>query len=162
MDPLTWDFWLRFGMAVLCGAILGIERELSDKPAGLRTSIFVCLGSMLFVRLGALIANENADSTRVLGQVITGVGFIGAGVILARGSNVKGVTTAAVIWCLAAVGAMIGAGFLSAALAVSLVGVALLVVLERFTPPQSYHRDSYRRGGDEPDTADEPDGTGIN
>jgi putative Mg2+ transporter-C (MgtC) family protein len=131
MDPLSWDFWLPLGMAVLCGAIVGAEREANDKPAGLRTCIFVCLGSMLFIRLGLLAGNKSGDPTRVLGQVITGVGFIGAGVILGRGGAVHGVTTAAVIWLLAAVGAMIGFGHADAALAVSLVAVALLIGLER-------------------------------
>ena len=133
MDPGTWEFWQHLGMAALCGAILGTEREWHDKPAGLRTCIFVCLGSMLFVRLGLLLSHDDGDPTRVLGQVVTGVGFIGAGVILSRGGAVKGVTTAAVIWFLAAIGAMIGAGFSGAALAASVVGVLLLVVLERWT-----------------------------
>lgn len=130
MDPFSWSFWLHLGMAILCGAILGTERELNDKPAGLRTCIFVCIGSMLFVRLGAVLNTDSADPTRVLGQIITGVGFIGAGVILSREGTVKGVTTAAVIWFVAAVGAMIGADVVAGALAVSIVGVLLLVCLE--------------------------------
>lgn len=133
MDPVSWEFWQQLGMAALCGAILGAEREWHDKPAGLRTCIFVCLGSTLFIRLGEILGREGGDPTRVLGQVITGVGFIGAGVILSRGGAVKGVTTASVIWLLAAVGSMIGAGYHAAALAVSLSGVFLLLVLERLT-----------------------------
>lgn len=129
MDPLTWTFWQPVGVAVLCGGILGIERELNDKPAGIRTCILVCLGSMLFIRLGHLLEHPPADPTRVLGQVITGIGFIGAGVILSRGEHVKGVTTASVVWLVAALGAMIGADQYAAALAVTVVATAILVFL---------------------------------
>lgn len=133
MHPLSGEFWLSLGMAVLCGALLGVERESHHKPAGLRTCIFVCLGSMLFIKLGILVADETADPTRVLGQVVTGVGFIGAGVILGGRSSVRGVTTAAVIWMLAALGAMIAFGHLAAALVVSMVCVVLLIGLERLS-----------------------------
>lgn len=131
MDPLTLGFWQHLGMAVLCGAILGVEREINDKPAGLRTCILVCVGSMLFIRLGLLLDDKTADPTRVLSQIVTGVGFIGAGVILSRGAEVKGVTTAAVIWLLAAIGAMIGLDQHAAAMAVSLTALIVLVGLEQ-------------------------------
>ncbi len=126
MDPLSVTFWQAIGTAVLCGGAIGIERELNDKPAGIRTSMLVCLGAMLFVRMGALLDDETADPTRVLGQVITGIGFLGAGVILSRGDNVKGVTTASTIWILSCIGAMIGLDHLGAAFAVTIVVLGVL------------------------------------
>ncbi len=128
MDSLSLTFWEAVGLAVLCGGAIGIERELSDKPAGIRTSTLVCLGAMLFVRMGTLLKDPSADPTRVLGQVITGIGFLGAGVILSRGKNVKGVTTASTIWMLAAIGAMIGLDHLAAAFAVTLVVLLILTL----------------------------------
>jgi putative Mg2+ transporter-C (MgtC) family protein len=126
MDPSQSEFWVRVGVASLCGAIIGIERQLRGKPAGIRTSILICLGTMAFVRLGSLVTGETGDSTRVLGQVVTGVGFIGAGVMLAREGLVRGVTSAAVIWTLAAIGALIGFTHYGAALALALLVLAVL------------------------------------
>ena len=97
MDPFSITFWQAVGMAMLCGGVIGIERELSDKPAGIRTSSLVCLGAMLFVKMGVLIDGPSGDPARILGQVITGIGFLGAGVMFARGKSVKGVTTASTI-----------------------------------------------------------------
>jgi putative Mg2+ transporter-C (MgtC) family protein len=128
MDPLTWSFWQAVAAAVLCGGAVGIERELSDKPAGLRTCTLVSLGAMLYVRLGAQLEAAAADPTRVLGQVITGVGFLGAGVILGQGKAVKGVTTASVIWVLAAIGAMAGLDQTAAAFATTIVVLLVLSV----------------------------------
>ena len=97
-------------LSMLCGAIIGLERQIRGKPAGMRTSMLVCLGTAMFVHLGAQFGGPGVDQTRVLGQVITGVGFLGAGVMFSREGTVLGVTTAAVIWVLAAIGASIGLG----------------------------------------------------
>ena len=105
-------------------------RQVRGKPVGIRTSILICMGTQFFVLLGSGSFPENADPTRVLGQVVTGIGFLGAGVILTREGLVVGVTSAAVIWLLAAVGAMIGLGYLQAALAVSFTTVGILVGVE--------------------------------
>lgn len=131
MDPFSWTFWQAVGIAVFCGGAVGVERELSDKPAGLRTCMLVSLGSMLFVRLGAQLSGPTADPTRVLSQLVSGVGFLGAGVILARGETVRGVTTASVIWILAAIGAMIALDQNGAAVACTLVVLIVLGLLER-------------------------------
>lgn len=134
---MTWEdfpalsFYVRVGVAAFCGAVLGLERQLRGKPAGIRTSILICLGTMTFVHLGIEMQGTAGDPTRVLGQVVTGVGFLGAGVILTSGGLVKGVTSAAVIWVLASVGAAIGAGHYGVALSVTLVSVGLLVGIER-------------------------------
>jgi putative Mg2+ transporter-C (MgtC) family protein len=129
-DPLARPFWLTIGMAVLCGAVVGLERQLRGKPAGVRTSILICLSTAVFIHLGAAASEGIGDPTRVLGQLVTGVGFLGAGVILARAGVVTGVTTAAVIWVLAAIGAAIGLENHLGALALSLVTVAVLTGIE--------------------------------
>jgi len=127
--PIETEFWLKLAAATLCGAIIGSERQLRGKPAGLRTSILICIGTELFIDLGAGLNGPGADPTRVLGQVVTGVGFLGAGVIVARGEIITGVTTAATIWVLAAVGASIGVGRLAEGIAVSIATVLILTVL---------------------------------
>lgn len=130
IDVLGSPFWIAVGSAVLCGAIVGLERQLRGKPAGVRTSCLICLGTAMFVHLGAAAATPGADPTRVLGQVVTGVGFLGAGVMLAREGIVTGVTTAAVIWVLAAVGAAIGFGRSLEAIGLSIVIVVILAGVE--------------------------------
>ncbi len=130
LDPMTARFWGGLGMAVLCGAIVGLERRLKGKPAGMRTGILICLATFLFVRLGGSVAGATADPARVLGQVVTGIGFLGAGVILAQQGLVHGVTTAAVIWMLAAIGAAVGLDHFAAALVFALVTVAVLRGIE--------------------------------
>ena len=129
-DPLSRPFWNMFGMALLCGTIVGIERQARGKPAGVRTSILICVGTSIFVHLGRVTAGEFGDPVRVLGQLVTGVGFLGAGVIMARESTVTGVTTAAVIWVLAAIGSTIGLGHYPGALALALLTVAVLTGVE--------------------------------
>ena len=134
LDPLSpndQEFWLRILVAVLSGGVIGLERQIRGKVAGVRTSILICLGTEVFVSLGASFPPDIADPTRVVGQVVTGIGFLGAGVILSRGDRILGVTTAAVIWILAAIGAMIGLGHLQSALVLTLVCVLVLVGVER-------------------------------
>src|SRR5918999_3098086 len=130
LDPGTFGFWLRLGTAILCGGVIGLERQLRGKAAGIRTSILICLGTEIFVSLGASFGGERVDPTRVLAQVVTGIGFLGGGVILAREGMLVGVTSAAVIWVLAALGALIGLGYLAAAIILTLVTVGLLLGVE--------------------------------
>ncbi|HEX7337695.1 MAG TPA: MgtC/SapB family protein [Gemmatimonadales bacterium] len=130
LDPDSPVFWFRLGTAIFCGGIIGLERQLRGKAAGIRTSILICLGTELFVTLGASFGGERVDPTRVLGQVVTGIGFLGGGVILAREGLVVGVTSAAVIWVLAALGSLIGMGHLAAAVILTLVTVGLLLGVE--------------------------------
>lgn len=112
---------------MLCGGIVGLERQLRGKPAGVRTSILVCLGTSVFIHLGSAVSGAGADPSRVLGQLVTGVGFLGAGVMFARQGVVTGVTTAAVVWMLAAIGAAIGFERYSGAIALAVVTVGILV-----------------------------------
>lgn len=124
LDP---SLWSRVAMALLCGGMIGLERQLRGKPAGMRTSSLICMGTAMFIYLGHALGGPAGDPSRVLGQVVTGIGFLGAGVILTRDGVVLGVTSAAVVWMLAAVGAAIGFGRFGSALAMSLVTVAILV-----------------------------------
>jgi putative Mg2+ transporter-C (MgtC) family protein len=130
LSPDSRDFWLHLGTAVLCGGAIGLERQIRGKAAGARTSILICLGTSLFVALGATTAPERTDPTRVLGQVVTGIGFLGAGVILTREGRVLGVTTASVIWVMAAIGCLIGLGYLRTAMVISLVTLGVLQGIE--------------------------------
>ena len=130
LDPDSPAFWLRLGTAILCGGIIGLERQLRGKAAGIRTSILICMGTALFVALGASFGGDRVDPTRVLAQVVTGIGFLGGGVILSRDGSIVGVTSAAVIWVLAALGSMIGLGHLTAAIILTLITVALLLGVE--------------------------------
>lgn len=130
IDSVDRPFWIVIGVAILCGSIVGLERQLRGKPAGVRTSILVCLATAVFVHLGSSIVAPGADPTRVLGQVATGIGFLGAGVMFSRQGVVTGVTTAAVIWLMAAIGATIGLGRNAVAIALSIVTVVILVGVE--------------------------------
>jgi len=128
--PSSQEFWLHLGTALLCGGAIGLERQSRGKVAGVRTSILICVGTSLFVALGATMSSDRVDPSRVVGQVVTGVGFLGAGVILAREGRILGVTTAAVIWILAAIGCLVGLGLLFTAIVVTLTVVAVLVGVE--------------------------------
>lgn len=102
-----YDFVLRIGAAAVAGVLIGIEREYKNKHAGLKTNALVALGASVFV-ISSLefMGYQDADLTRVLSQVVVGVGFLGAGVIWKRGGEIEGLTTAATIWCSAAVGCL--------------------------------------------------------
>lgn len=130
LSPDSTAFWVRLGMAVLCGGIIGLERQFRGKAAGIRTSILICVGTMVFVALGASFAGSQVDPTRVLAQVVTGIGFLGGGVILTREGLIVGVTSAAVIWVLAAIGSLVGLGHITAAMVLSLVTVGILIGVE--------------------------------
>jgi putative Mg2+ transporter-C (MgtC) family protein len=130
LDPESRVFWEHLGTAVLCGGLIGIERQLRRKAAGIRTSILICLGTSLFVALGASANATNVDPTRVLAQITSGIGFLGGGVILAKEGLITGVTSAAVIWVLAALGAMIGFGHLGATIVLTLATLGVLIGVE--------------------------------
>lgn len=106
------QFILKTGLAIIAGLFIGLERELRGKHAGLKTHALVALGSCIFILLSLQFQDEKyTDITRVLGQVIIGIGFIGAGTIMKKGRDVEGLTTAATIWCSAAVGCLSGFGY---------------------------------------------------
>lgn len=127
--PSPWLEILLVLTAVVCGAILGAERERHEKPAGLRTLILVCLGSAVFTILSFVFTTTTGDSGRVSAQIVTGIGFLGAGAILHSRNGVSGMTTAATIWVTAAIGMTVGAGFPLAALGTSLLVRGVLVAV---------------------------------
>lgn len=143
--------WVDLSVVLICAGMIGFERQFLGKPAGIRTSILICMGTYCFVRIGASLTGGVADPGRVLGQVITGIGFLGAGVMMTRQGIVFGVTSAAVIWVLAAIGVAIGFHYHAAAIWLSFFTVLLLSVvrqLEWFFPKllRGVHREPTDRG----------------
>ena len=145
IEPDNFDFWVRIGAAIICGTIVGLERHSRGKSFGIRTSILICLGSTLFCELGMAVVDNGAnDPSRVLGQIVTGVGFLGAGAIITRGGAVVGLTSAASIWILAGIGAAIGLGHWQVALLLSFVVITVLRVVEFLEQclPRLFQKDS--------------------
>lgn len=103
------DFTLRLGLAFLFGGLIGAERQWRQKLAGLRTNCLVSMGAALFVMLAAMIPGDSSPN-RIAAQVVSGIGFLGAGVIIRDGVNIRGLNTAATLWCAAAVGTLCGEG----------------------------------------------------
>jgi putative Mg2+ transporter-C (MgtC) family protein len=138
VSPLAWadvygpssvaqftNFTLNVLAALVMGVAIGIERQWYQHPAGLRTNALVAIGSALFVGLSGLLAGAESSPTRIAAQVVSGLGFLGGGVILREGLNVRGLNTAATLWCSGAIGSLCGAGFPLA----GLVGtIAILVI----------------------------------
>jgi putative Mg2+ transporter-C (MgtC) family protein len=130
----TWETaLLRLLTAVLIGSLLGAEREYRDKSAGLRTLTLICVGSCLFTLVSLLLTNGTAD--RIASNIVTGIGFIGAGVIFKSEEGVHGLTTAAAIWATAAVGMAIGNGLYVVAFVTAFI---MLVILGVFTGLESW------------------------
>ena len=123
------EIFLRLIAAVACGGLIGIERERGDRPAGVRTYIMIALGASLFTVL-SIVAFKNSDPARIAAQVVVGVGFLGAGVIVVyAGTHVVGITTAATMWATAAVGMAAGAGYLLTSAYATGVILVVLVAL---------------------------------
>ena len=131
LRALPLDVLMRIGMAVVCGSLIGIERQIKRKAAGMRTNVMICLGAMLYVTAADLISQSagamSFDPSRVAGQVVVGMGFIGAGAIIQSRGQVHGLTSAATLWVVAAIGVLIGIGHPLLALGVTILVVALLV-----------------------------------
>jgi putative Mg2+ transporter-C (MgtC) family protein len=119
-------------IAMLCGGIIGFERELKDKPAGLRTNILVSTGSCLFVIFGLHAAQlYNEEAGRIIGPIITGIGFLGAGTIIRARGSVRGLTSAATIWVVAGVGMLVGLEQFLFALVISILVLFILLILPK-------------------------------
>jgi len=120
-------------LAILLGFVLGIEREMYKRPAGLRTHILVCIASCL-IMLVSMYGFDSGDPGRVAAQVVSGVGFLGAGAIMRedKGNGIKGITTAATIWMSAMIGLACGNGFYFGAILVTLCAIIILTILRRF------------------------------
>jgi putative Mg2+ transporter-C (MgtC) family protein len=133
------DILLRLLVAFILGAIIGFERESDNQPAGLRTNIILVVGSALAMILSVTLAHvyppiqgAAGDPARLAAQVISGIGFLGAGAILHAGVSIKGLTTAATIWTMAIVGLAVGAGFIIEATTVTITLFIVLTILEKF------------------------------
>jgi putative Mg2+ transporter-C (MgtC) family protein len=150
------DLALRLALGLALGAIIGFERESHGQPAGFRTHSLVATGSALFTIVSAYgFSGDLADPTRVAAQIVTGIGFIGAGTILQYRGQIRGLTTAASLWCVAAVGMAAGAGMLVISLVATALVVVILTILDRVEdfarrrldlPPEGY-----AISGDQPD-----------
>jgi putative Mg2+ transporter-C (MgtC) family protein len=124
------DFVIRLVLAFILGASIGLERQWRQRMAGLRTNTLVATGSALFVMLSFMIVNDSNPS-RIAAQVVSGIGFLGAGVIMRDGLNIRGLNTAATLWCSAAIGTMTGAGFL----AESAIGAGAILIANTLLRP---------------------------
>jgi putative Mg2+ transporter-C (MgtC) family protein len=126
------DFAGRAIIALVLGAAIGLERQWRQRMAGLRTNALVALGAALFELLAVLMSSQHGvDPTRIAAYVVSGIGFLGAGVILRDGVNIRGINTAATIWCSAAVGVLAGAGYIIEAI----IGAALVVLAHLLLRP---------------------------
>lgn len=121
---------IHVAIAILCGGIIGLERQLNRKAVGIRSCIIVVLTVTLMVDLGREATATGGDPSRVISAIITGVGFLGGGVILAQGARIQGVTTASLIWALAAIGIAIGLNFGFAAIALTLILTAVALIVD--------------------------------
>ena len=140
VEALRLKLLLQLSLATVFGGAIGLERELGGKPAGLRTNILICIGAALYTNLSITMATGTADPTRVAAQIVTGVGFIGAGTILHARGAVVGLTSAATIWVVAAIGVALGAAFYWEAGAATLLVLVVLQGLgriERYVGRQS-------------------------
>ena len=131
VDIFKLELMLQVGLATLLGGAIGLERELGGKPAGLRTNILICIGSVLYTHISVALVGSAADPTRVAGQIVTGVGFIGAGTILHARGAIVGLTSAATIWVVAAIGVALGSGYYLDGIATTLVVLVVLAGLGR-------------------------------
>lgn len=127
MLPL--DLLARLLLATILGAVIGIDREIRRKPAGLRTNMLIALGSALFTIMSLRLAGQGGTPDRVAAQIVTGIGFLGAGAILRSGKDVHGMTTAATIWVNAAIGMAAGGGEYATAIGATFVTLIVLVIL---------------------------------
>ncbi len=127
----TIEFILRLFAALTAGLLIGIERQWHRKSAGLRTNTLVAVGSALYVLLSINMAQFGGDVTRIISQVVTGIGFLGAGIIFKDGLNVKGLTTAATVWCASALGCTAAAGLFKE----TLIGTITVMAINLFLIP---------------------------
>lgn len=130
---LDWGVLLQLILALVLGGLVGLEREFLRKEAGLRTFILVCLGATLFTLVSLKLSWSSIgklgiafDPSRIIGQIVLGIGFLTAGLIIFRGARVEGLTTAAALWMTAAIGATLGAGFYFLAIFATFLTILIL------------------------------------
>ncbi len=130
---LSSDLIIRLAVATLLGGLLGLEREIHGRPAGLRTHLLVSLGAAAFMLMSLLVGSMNSgfqgDPGRIAAQIVTGIGFLGAGAIVKEGVNIRGLTTAACLWVAAAIGMACGAALYAEAIFIWILAIIALVIL---------------------------------
>ena len=151
-EPGVWQICLRLLCAMVVGLVIGTEREYTNRPAGMRTHVLVALGACTVALTGQMLnfQHPNADPARLAAQVITGVGFLGAGTILREGASVKGLTTAASVWTVACLGIAAGFGYYPIALCGMVFMLITLTILEFF----QHHLPGRNRSQEEEFTVD--------
>ena len=127
----TLDFTLRLLTAIVAGIVIGFERQWHHKSAGLRTNTLVATGAALYVLLSINLREKSGDVIRIIGQVVTGIGFLGAGIIFKEGINIRGLTTAATVWCSSAIGSIAAAGYYIE----TFIGVLAVILINSFLIP---------------------------
>jgi len=153
LQMISHSYLVRLLFASFMGALIGLERDVHGRSAGLRTNLLVSLGAAVFMILSEVVSTSfipeydstsilSADPTRIAANIIMGIGFIGAGVIIKAGFSVKGITTAACLWLSAGIGMSAGAGFYELSLIVTIIGLASLIFLNPLE--RGYAKDSYR------------------
>lgn len=131
-------FGPRVFFAILCGGVIGLERELKNKPAGIKTNMLICLGAALYTSVSVLLATSISetghygDPSRVAAQIVSGIGFLGGGSIIQARGTIQGLTTAATIWVVAAIGVCIGIGHADVGIFCSLSVILVLVATTAF------------------------------
>lgn len=118
-------------LAAFLGGLIGLERECRGRSAGIRTFSFICMGSALFTVLSIKAFGSGTDPSRVAANILTGIGFIGAGVIFRNYDRIKGITTAAGMWVVSAIGMAVGCGFYLTAVFTTLLGVFIFIAMRR-------------------------------
>jgi putative Mg2+ transporter-C (MgtC) family protein len=127
---VNWHDIISLLAATALGGIIGFERQLRDKPAGLRTNILICLGSCIFTIISTSLSGS--DPGRIAAQIVTGIGFLGAGAIIQSGASIHGLTTAAGIWIVASIGMACGARMYVLAAVAAFLTMAALLLLPSF------------------------------
>lgn len=138
------DFLIRFGAAILCGLIIGFERQWINRVAGVQTNVLVASGACLFILSSYFVGYEGQSASRIAAQIVSGVGFLGAGMIFREGVTTHGINTAATIWCCAAVGVLCGMGLVPHALIVT----TMLIFANMFFRKLDHHVSNNRKWTD--------------
>ncbi|MBN1807313.1 MAG: MgtC/SapB family protein [Sedimentisphaerales bacterium] len=131
-------------LATFLGAAVGLERQLSGKSAGLRTNLLICLGAAIFTIISKRMDTGDGSTTRIAAQIVTGVGFLGAGALIQDRRGVHGLTTAATIWLVASIGVACGAGFCGLAVISTIIAIIALAGLHKLAKPLEKHARKYK------------------
>ena len=143
---MFWTEFLRILVATLLGGIIGLEREFHGKAAGLRTNLLICLGAAVFTIISKQMVEGTNDSlTRIAAQIVTGVGFLGAGAIIQDRGGIHGLTTAATIWLVASIGMACGAGLYKLAILTTVLAILVLIGLGIVARPFDKYAENYQR-----------------